>query len=571
MKVAKTKSMDFPAINRDSRSSSFDQQTMKSMDVPAVNKLESRSSFESDSAVLMEYLTGGLQKFLASRRSAMNDNRSMISGKEKLASGVIDGDLRKNEAPTSVTFHSQVSLQNLEQNRKDSQLGYRAGVLNVESSDHIIKNAEMPVFEDLPMFDGANPESWIVKADRFFRHYEDDAKLDLIFLYLEGAARRWFYWVRRRTKFKDWSDFKCNLLAQFGPAPSCFSAAVNQKELVSELVPERELLKKTVTVEVNLKEESPSSNEDVLEAEVGTKTASPCVEETIVCHIPSCSSPEMMFKSSLFPTADQKTEVKDKKDSTENMEQKTVVESEISITAGVEKADSSLVKVPSCSLVKGTQHDSLMSCKFSVLKPRVVQERQPPSTEETKEISFPKAAELPYNWTTVLKPAIMSESFEYYDGRIFSVLQPSSCTNLVSSEVYCVQQSVTQVRSITSEHHQRKFYITRKFKYKSRMLQQFWNHSEQLEVVECSNVTSISPYIILEESVAVVIRWLQGNTRHDSQSMKRLILGDIKSHIWHKWRSKPENLMNMSEAMTFRVVTSQLVQDMIPTSSTLFH
>lgn len=119
----------------------------------------------------------------------MNDTQSMISGKEKLASRVIDGDLRKKEAPTSTTLHPQLSLQNLEQNRKDSQLGYRAGVLNVESSDNA-------VFEGLPMFDGANPESWIVKADGFFSHYEDDAKLDLIFLYLEGAARRWFYWVR---------------------------------------------------------------------------------------------------------------------------------------------------------------------------------------------------------------------------------------------------------------------------------------------------------------------------------------------------------------------------------------
>lgn len=38
----------------------------------------------------------------------------------------------------------------------------------------------------LPMFDGANPESWIVQADRFLVHYEDDAKLDLVFVFLKA-------------------------------------------------------------------------------------------------------------------------------------------------------------------------------------------------------------------------------------------------------------------------------------------------------------------------------------------------------------------------------------------------
>lgn len=155
------------------------------------------------------------------------------------------------------------------------------------------------VLMHLSMFDGANPESWIVQADRFFVHYEDDAKLDLIFLYLKGDAYKWFYWMMRRQRFKDWSDFKKQLLARFGPAMCCSTVDVNvkdestvlsegvhetevekhsttveeasltsvakvhQKDLVCEIVPETDMVKQTVTVEVNLTEESPFRNVDV--------------------------------------------------------------------------------------------------------------------------------------------------------------------------------------------------------------------------------------------------------------------------------------------------------------------
>ncbi|XP_018446480.2 uncharacterized protein LOC108818111 [Raphanus sativus] len=313
---------------------------------------ESRSSFENDSAVLLEYLNGGLQKFLASRRSAMNDTQSMISGKEKLASRVIDGDLRKNEAPTSTTLYPQVSLQNQEQNRKDSQLGYRAGVLNVESSDHIIKNAEMHVFEGLPMFDGANPESWIVKADRFFSHYEDDAKLDLIFLYLEGAARRWFYWVRRRTKFKDWSDFKCRLLARFASVPSCS------------------------LVDTDSGAGSVASNFVVHEPYLARNTTSPTME--------------VVFMRSGDCLADKKAEEKLDNDSLEEREQKTVAESEISNTDDMEKA------IKDCCL-----DDDQETERFSV--EMELKDDSTSDVESIHETEAEKVQELPSLTTEVIK------------------------------------------------------------------------------------------------------------------------------------------------------------------------
>lgn len=73
-------------------------------------------------------------------------------------------------------------------------------MLNVESSDHIIKNAERPVFETLPMFDGANTESWIEKADWYYIHRKDDYKLDKIFLNLSEDVCSWFAEMLCRKK-----------------------------------------------------------------------------------------------------------------------------------------------------------------------------------------------------------------------------------------------------------------------------------------------------------------------------------------------------------------------------------
>ena len=108
--------------------SSFDQQTMKSLDVPAVNKLEPQSNSMDNRFSSIDSKLDFLLKAVEKRR--VHDSVHTLT-----------------RVPESSSSQSQVWLQNLEQNRTDSQLGYRAGVLNVESSDHIIKNAERPVLD----------------------------------------------------------------------------------------------------------------------------------------------------------------------------------------------------------------------------------------------------------------------------------------------------------------------------------------------------------------------------------------------------------------------------------------
>ena len=148
------------------------------------------------------------------------------------------------------------------------------------------------------------------------------------------------FWMMRRQRFKDWSDFKKQLLARFGPAMCCSTVDVNvkdestvlsegvhetevekhsttveeasltsvakvhQKDLVCEIVPETDMVKQTVTVEVNLTEVSPFRNEDV-SADPETEETNPYVEEVSMSSgdslVHALSSPEIMSKKDLFP------------------------------------------------------------------------------------------------------------------------------------------------------------------------------------------------------------------------------------------------------------------------------
>uniref|UniRef100_A0A1J3FHI5 Uncharacterized protein n=1 Tax=Noccaea caerulescens TaxID=107243 RepID=A0A1J3FHI5_NOCCA len=68
----------------------------------------------------------------------------------------------------------------------------------------------------MPFFDGTEPYMWLEESERFFRigKYNDEAKLSLVYLYLNGVARQWFC----RRRFLDWTEFKCRLMKKFGSA-----------------------------------------------------------------------------------------------------------------------------------------------------------------------------------------------------------------------------------------------------------------------------------------------------------------------------------------------------------------
>ena len=53
---------------------------------------------------------------------------------------------------------------------------------------------------DLPLFDGTNPDGWILRAERFFHFYRlsPEDKLEAAIVALEGDALLWFQWEHRR-------------------------------------------------------------------------------------------------------------------------------------------------------------------------------------------------------------------------------------------------------------------------------------------------------------------------------------------------------------------------------------
>ncbi|KAG7534080.1 hypothetical protein ISN45_Aa08g016570 [Arabidopsis thaliana x Arabidopsis arenosa] len=75
----------------------------------------------------------------------------------------------------------------------------------------------------MPMFDGTNPSLWFSKVEKFFNigRFADAAKLDLVFLSLEGVALKWFLREMSTLKFRDWADFEHRLLARFDPVKLC--------------------------------------------------------------------------------------------------------------------------------------------------------------------------------------------------------------------------------------------------------------------------------------------------------------------------------------------------------------
>ncbi|KAH0898727.1 hypothetical protein HID58_048295, partial [Brassica napus] len=90
------------------------------------------------------------------------------------------------------------------------------------------------------------------------------------------------------------------------------------------------------------------------------------------------------------------------------------------------------------------------------------------------------------------------------------------CQGLLSLlQLYCGHE----IGRVTRKLQQRKFYKSWKFKYKSNFLQ-------DLEILS---------------------NRLEGNMRHDSQSLIRLLMGETTFQIWHKWRFKSEKLMGIKE------------------------
>lgn len=72
---------------------------------------------------------------------------------------------------------------------------------------------------DLPLFDGTNPDGWIMRAERYFSFYRlpEDEKLEAAVVSLEGDALLLYQWEHKRRPLRRWEEMKSLILRQFRP------------------------------------------------------------------------------------------------------------------------------------------------------------------------------------------------------------------------------------------------------------------------------------------------------------------------------------------------------------------
>lgn len=72
---------------------------------------------------------------------------------------------------------------------------------------------------DMPIFDGSDPDGWILRVERYFAFYfrTKVEMLEAVAVALEGDALRWYRWEQKCRPIRLWADLKAFVLRQFRP------------------------------------------------------------------------------------------------------------------------------------------------------------------------------------------------------------------------------------------------------------------------------------------------------------------------------------------------------------------
>lgn len=72
---------------------------------------------------------------------------------------------------------------------------------------------------DMPIFDGSDPDGWILRMERYFTFYRltETEMLEAVTVALEGDALRWYQWEQKRRPIRLWADIKTFVLRQIKP------------------------------------------------------------------------------------------------------------------------------------------------------------------------------------------------------------------------------------------------------------------------------------------------------------------------------------------------------------------
>ncbi|TYK28131.1 transposon Tf2-1 polyprotein isoform X1 [Cucumis melo var. makuwa] len=63
---------------------------------------------------------------------------------------------------------------------------------------------------EMPIFNGTDPDSWLFRADRYFKihNLSDSEKLTVAVISFDGPALDWYRSQEEREVFKGWQDLK---------------------------------------------------------------------------------------------------------------------------------------------------------------------------------------------------------------------------------------------------------------------------------------------------------------------------------------------------------------------------
>ena len=134
---------------------------------------------EQEMAGLPAHVAQEITTALATLKADLNNQ--LAAGQEKIRS-----DLRSTLNGSPSTWDNPFSSQSQAESGEGGHLGGQS-------------NWKMRKL-DLPLFDGTNPDGWILRAERFFHFYRlgEEDQLEAAIVALEGDALLWYQWERRR-------------------------------------------------------------------------------------------------------------------------------------------------------------------------------------------------------------------------------------------------------------------------------------------------------------------------------------------------------------------------------------
>lgn len=72
---------------------------------------------------------------------------------------------------------------------------------------------------EIPLFDGEEAASWVLRVEQYFEigEFSEEEKLKAVRMSFTGEALPWYRWERSRNPFLSWEQMKTRVLEQFSP------------------------------------------------------------------------------------------------------------------------------------------------------------------------------------------------------------------------------------------------------------------------------------------------------------------------------------------------------------------